>query len=104
MVQDVSVSLSVIITVGCLMSHAQPQLLDPLPHAQLTSTPSSVLLTSHRDHHCEDDPRQGAEFGRLAEQVPLTEEVLACGGAISSMPQELEPMRERHDMRQSLCR
>ena len=53
----------------CPMSHAQPQLLDLPLHAQLTSTPS-VFFTSHRDHHC--DPRQGAEFGRLAEQSLFT--------------------------------
>ena len=54
------------------MSHAQPQLLDLLPHAQLTSTLVSVLLTSHRGNHCVDDLREGAEFGRLAERSLFT--------------------------------
>ena len=54
------------------MSHAQSHLLNLLIHA-LANTPASVLLTSHRDHHCEDYPRQGAEFGRLAERSPFTE-------------------------------
>ena len=42
-----------LITFGCPMSHAQPRLLDLHFHAQLTSTPS-VLLTSHRNNHCEE--------------------------------------------------
>ena len=79
-VQDVKVSLDSFVVVslkqsliifGCPMSRAQSELLVLLPHA-LASTLSFVLLTSHRDHHCEDDPRQGAEFGRLAEQSPFT--------------------------------
>ena len=76
-VQCVSVSFDSFVVVSLkqfliifdlLMPHPEPQLLDVLPHAQFTNTPASVLLTSHRDHRCEDDPRQGAEFGRLAEQ------------------------------------
>ena len=58
-----------LIIFGCPMSHAQPQLLDLLLHAQLTRVPS-VLLTSHRDNR--DDLRQGAEFGRLDEQSLFT--------------------------------
>ena len=53
------------------MSRAQPPFLDLPPHA-LTSALASVLLTSHRDHQCEDDQRQGAEFGRLTEQSTFT--------------------------------
>ena len=55
------------------MSHAQAQLLDRLPRALADPPPASVLLTSHRDNHCEDDLRQGAEFGRLDEQCPVAD-------------------------------
>ena len=61
-----------LIIFACPMSHAQSHLLDLLPHAR-TDTPASVLLTSHRDDHRENDPRQKGEFGRLAEQSPFTE-------------------------------
>ena len=53
------------------MSHAKSHLLDLLLHA-LANTPASVLLTTHRDDHRENDSREGGEFGRLAEQSLLT--------------------------------
>ena len=52
------------------MSNAQSHLLDFLPHA-LANTPASVLLTTHRDDHSENDSRQGGEVGRPAEQLTL---------------------------------
>ena len=51
------------------MLHAQSSLLDypplPLPHGA-----PSLLFPSHGDIHC--DPRPGRQFGRFAEQSPLT--------------------------------
>ena len=58
---------------GCLANTTPNTLVDPCrSRSHIFFTPGSVLLTTHRDDHRENDSRQGGEFSRLAEQSPFT--------------------------------
>ena len=52
------------------MLHAQSQFLDLLPHAPPALQPPYRSQLAEI-YHCENDPRQGGEFGDLPEQPPL---------------------------------
>ena len=53
------------------MVYVQSSSLLSLPLPTLSTPSPTILTTSHGDYHC-DDPRDGALFGRFAEQSLFT--------------------------------